>query len=150
MKTFFRIVILFFSLFIVCSSAIAGELAYTCKVTHVYDLKDDGSLKASFLEKDLVGSQFSVSRVTGEIIGEAIPTLLANSTQVINAGNEGYSFKSIAFFDSVNKPFSKGDEDSKSTAKVQVLEIQGFIEGDLKPFVAISMSGAGIVTGLCE
>ena len=150
MKTFFRIVILFFSLFIVCSSAIAGELAYTCKVTHVYDLKDDGSLKTSSFEKQLKGGQFSVSRVTGEIIGKAIPTLLANSTKVINVGNKEYSFKTIAFFDAVNKPLSSGDEDSESTANVQVLEIQEFRDGDAKPFVAMSMSGVGIVTGLCE
>lgn len=149
-----RMIIAFFIVFVVSSASLASELAYTCKVTHVYDLDDDGSLKASFLEKNSVGMQFSVSRVTGEIIGEiigkVIPTLLANSTKVINIGNKEYSFKSIAFFDAVNKPLSSGDEDSESTANVQVLEIQEFRDGDFKPFVAMSMSGVGIVTGLCE
>ena len=145
-----RMIIAFFILFAVSSASIAGELSYTCKVTHVYDLDDDGSLKASFLEKNLVGLQFSVSRVTGEIIGKVIPTLLANSTKVINIGNKEYSFKSIAYFDAVNKPFSTGNEDAESTASVQVLEIQEFHDGDIKPFVAMSMGGSGIVTGLCE
>lgn len=145
-----RMIIAFFILFVVSSASHASELAYTCKVTHVYDLDGDGSLKASVWEKKLVGMQFSVSRVTGEIIGKVIPTLLANSTKVINFGNKEYSFKSIAFFDAVNKPLSTGDEDSESTANVQVLEIQEFRAGDIKPFVAMSMSGVGIVTGLCE
>ena len=145
-----RAIVVFFIMISISFASFASELAYTCKITHVYDLDDDGSLKASSFEKELEGSQFSVSRVTGEIIGKGIPTLMANSTKVINAGNKEYSFKSIAFFDAVNKPFSKGDEDPESTANVQVLEIQEFREGDIKPFVAMSMSGVGIVTGLCE
>ncbi|MAF20305.1 MAG: hypothetical protein CMI55_01345 [Parcubacteria group bacterium] len=145
-----RAMTVFFIMISISFDSFAGELSYTCKVTHVYNLEDDGSLKASVFEKNLVGSQFSVSRVTGEIIGEVIPTLMANSTKVINVGDKEYSFKSIAYFDAVNKPLSSGDEDSESTAGVQVLEIQEFRDGDTKPFVSMSMSGAGIVTGLCE
>ena len=74
----------------------------------------------------------------------------ANSTKVINKGNESWSFKSIAEFDAVNKPFSSGMEDAVSTASFQLLEIQEFIEGDVKPFVAMSMGGTGIVTGVCK
>lgn len=43
-----------------------GELDYTCKVIHVYDLADDGSLKNSNWEEQFRGSEFLVSRVTGE------------------------------------------------------------------------------------
>lgn len=145
-----KMIITFFTLLVVSSASVAGELSYTCKVVHVYDLNDDGSLRISNFEKHCKGSQFSVSRVTGEIIGAPITTLLANSTKVINIGNKEYSFKSIAFFDAVNKPFSSGGEDSESTANIQVLEIQEFRDGDIKPFVAMSMSGVGIVTGLCK
>lgn len=133
-----------------CHSSIAGALAYTCKVIHVYELDDDGSLRSSNWEKQFKDSEFSVSRVTGEVIGEVIPTLLANSTKVINKGNEEYSFKSIANFDSVNKPLSTGSEGAKSTTDIQLLEIQEFKHGEIKPFVAMSMGGAGIVTGLCK
>jgi len=146
-----RMIVAFFILFAVSSASVAGELSYTCKVVHVYDLNNDGSLEISvFYEKNCKDSQFSVLRVTGEIIGAPLTTLLANSTKVINFGNKKYSFKSITFFDAVNKPFSTGDEDSESTANVQVLEIQEFCDGEIKPFVAMSMSGVGIVTELCE
>ncbi len=147
-----KMIIAVFVLFIVSSASAAGELSYTCKVNHVYELAEDGSLKISNFEKTMKGSLFSVSRVTGQIIGPPLTTLLANSTKVINAGNKEYSFKTISFFDAVNKPFSTGTEDAESTAKVQVLEIQDLPswDGERKPFVAMSMSGAGIVTGTCE
>jgi hypothetical protein len=34
--------------------------------------------------------------------------------------------------------------------QIQVIEIQEFNKKSKKPFVAISMGGAGIVTGMCE
>lgn len=135
--------------FIGIHSAVASELAYTCKVIHVYGLDDDGSLKFSNLEQFKDG-KFSVSRVTGEIVGTVIPTLLENSTKVINKGNKEYSFKSIAEFDAVNKPLSSGGEDAETTVSIQLLEVQEFKEGVKKPFVALSMGGAGVVTGICK
>ena len=133
-----------------CPPLFADDLTYKCKVTNVYDLNDDGSLRVSNWRKQFKGSEFSVSRTTGEIVGEVIPTLMANSTTVINKGNESYSFKAIAKFDAVNKPLSSGSEDAVSTASFQLLEIQEFHKGPVKPFVAMSMGGAGIVTGTCE
>ncbi|MDH5181922.1 MAG: hypothetical protein OEZ39_05475 [Gammaproteobacteria bacterium] len=131
-------------------SVVAGELSYTCIVTHIYDLADNGALKKSAYEMQQKNKTFSVSRVTGEIIGSSIPTLLANSTKVINIGSKDYSFKTISYFDAVNKPFSAGDETKEYTANAQLLEIQEFIKAKNKPFVAMSMSGSGIVTGLCK
>ena len=142
--------IVFFISFVSWHNSLAGELAYTCKVIHVYELDNDGSLRTSNWEKQFKNSDFSVSRVTGEIAGKLIPTLLANSTKVINKGNQEYSFKSIALFDAVNKPLSSVGEDAESTAGVQILEIQEFRHGDKKPFVAMSMGGAGIITGFCK
>lgn len=113
-------------------------------------MDNDGSLRTSNWEKQFKNSDFSVSRVTGEIAGKLIPTLLANSTKVINKGNQEYSFKSIALFDAVNKALSSVGEDAESTAGVQILEIQEFRHGDKKPFVAMSMGGAGIITGFCK
>lgn len=125
-------------------------MAYTCEVAHVYDLSDNGLLDTSEFEKTMKARSFSVSRVTGEIIGEIIPTLLANSTKVINKGSESWSFKSIAEFDAVDKPLSSGSEDAISIASIQLLEIQEFRNGSRKPFVAMSMGGVGIVTGICK
>ena len=63
------------------NNAMAGALTYTCEVAHVYSLSDKGSLEISALEKDMKGSSFSVSRATGEIIGEVVPTLMAKSSE---------------------------------------------------------------------
>lgn len=79
-----RAIIIFFVLLMISSVSVAGELSYTCKVIHVYKLDNDGSLRASIWEKQFKDSQFSVSRVTGEIIGEVVPTLL--SQKVGNGG----------------------------------------------------------------
>ena len=135
---------------VIISTVTADTLSYTCEVTHVYGLADDGTLESAAWNDTMKGKLFSVSRVTGEIIGGVIPTLLANSTKVINKGNEGYSFKSIADFDAVDKPLSSGTEDAISTASLQLLEVQEFHDGARKPFIAMSMGGAGIVTGLCK
>jgi len=114
--------------------AMAGELSYTCEVKHIYDLSSEGSLKPSGFEKQMKGSSFSVSRVTGEIIGEVIPTLLAKSTHVVNKGSKEYSFRAVADFDN----------------QFQIIVVEEFKKGALKPFVSSSMGGAGIVTGLCK
>jgi hypothetical protein len=114
--------------------SMAADLAYTCQVTHVYEITPAGSLVTSSLEKQIKSSSFSVSRVTGEIIGEVLPTVLARSTRVVNQGSKEYSFKAVADF---------GEH-------FQLLEVQEFREGAIKPFVASSMGGAGIVTGVCK
>lgn len=137
-------------LIILSRVSIASELSYACEVKHVYSLSDNGSIKTSSFEKTLKGSIFSVSRVNGEIIGKPIPTILASSTNVINGGSKDYSFKTIALFDSVNKPLSKGNETSKYTGNAQLLEIKEFKETKNKPFIAMSMSGVGLVTGICK
>lgn len=114
------------------NAVLAGGLLYTCDVTHIYDLADEVALEASGWHKLMKGSSFSVSRVTGEIIGEVIPTLAAESTKVINRGSEENSFKALADFGN----------------QVQVLEVQEFLLGATRSFVALSMGGAGIFTGL--
>jgi len=128
-KVFFAI--LFFSFNV---TAMASELSYTCEVKHVYKLTDEGKLDISGFEKSMKGSGFSVSRLTGEIIGLVLPTLMAKSTYVVNKGSAEYSFKAVADFGN----------------QFQILEVKKFKEGALKPFVSASMGGAGIVTGLCK
>ena len=115
-------------------NALAGERAYTCEVSHVYKLSDDGSLVTSGFEKQMKGSSFSVSRITGDIIGEVIPTEMAKKTGVVNKGSERNSFKAWADFGN----------------QLQLIEVQEFRKGTVKPFVSSSMGGAGIVTGICK
>jgi hypothetical protein len=111
-----------------------GELAYVCTVEHVYDVSDYGKLVESELDDEMEGARFAVSRLDGKILGEVLATLSAESTHVVDGGSHNNSFKAIADF---------GDQ-------FQSLEVQEFREGQRKPFVALSMGGAGIVTGVCR
>jgi len=65
---------------------------------------------------------------------EILATPSAESTRVVNRGSGSNSFKAVADF---------GDQ-------FQVLEVQEFREGEKKPFVAASMGGPGIVSGVCR
>jgi hypothetical protein len=121
-------------LFSFAGSATAAPLTYTCDVLHIYDLSEKGALNVSAFEKEMKGGSFSVSRVTGEIVGEVVSTILAKSTRVLNNGSTKNSFKAAADFEE----------------QFQVLEVQEFRPGSVKPFVASSMGSAGIVTGTCK
>jgi hypothetical protein len=83
MKMIIRMIIAFFLLFVVSFNAVAGELTYTCKIINVYELANYGSLRHSDVEKQFKDSEFIISRVTGDIIGVAVPTLLAHSSKII-------------------------------------------------------------------
>ena len=116
------------------SSASAGEIAYTCTIQNTYELDQESKLVRSPWQKDFQGGQFSVSRTDGAIIGDTLTTALAKQTVVVSAGSNANSFKSIALFD----------------GQVQIIEIKEFYKSSQKPFVAMSMGGAGIVTGWCK
>lgn len=112
----------------------AGEQAYVCTVEHVYNVSDYGKLIESELDDEMEGARFAVSRLDGKILGEVLATPLAESTRVLNRGSASDSFKAVADF---------GD-------RVQSLEVREFHEGEMKPFVVLSMGGEGIVTGVCR
>lgn len=131
MKRILLVIILFL---LTTGNVRAGELEYNCEVIRVYTLSENGTLRTSEFEKQMKQSSFSVSRATGEISGKIVPTLLANSTRVVSNGSPEDAFKAIAYF---------GDQ-------FQVLEIQEFHSGTIKPFIAMSMGGAGIITGICR
>lgn len=111
-----------------------GELAYVCTVEHVYSVSDYGKLTESDMDDELEGARFAISRLDGKTLGEVLATPLAETTRVVDRGSRSDSFKAVADF---------GD-------RFQGLEVQEFREGEKKPFVALSMGGAGIVTGVCR
>ena len=123
-----------FTVIMTCICSSAAELSFTCEVSKVYDLDETGLLRQSPWQDQFRGARFSVSRISGEIIGEVIPTLMAEKTRVVHTGSSEYSFKTVAEFDN----------------QIQVLEVQEFLTDTEKPFVALSMGGAGIVTGICK
>lgn len=112
----------------------AMEDRYVCQVKNAYELSPEAKLVASNWEKEFKNSTFYVDRKTGEIEGKVLTTSLAYTTTVINSGSTENSFKAIAQFE----------------GQIQVIEIQEFRNGISKPFVALSMGGAGIVTGTCK
>ena len=115
-------------------TASAGPIAYTCTVMHVYDLDSSSEIGTSNFGDTFNQTKFSVSRITGEIIGETLTTALAKSNLVINKGSSENSFKTLSVF----------------SGKAQLLEVQEFRKGVVKPFIALSMGGAGVVTGVCK
>jgi hypothetical protein len=131
-----------FLLLCACGAAEAGPGDYNCGVTHAYSLRADGSLGIS-LETDIVGSNFSVSRKTGQITGKFITTDLAMSIRVIEKGSAKNSFRAAS---EIGDSFRFGD----GTHAYQILDVQEFREGAEKPFVVSSMGGVGIITGVCE
>jgi hypothetical protein len=129
-----RMIIVFFILFVVSFNAVAGEHSYTCKIINVYELDNDGSLRSSDLEKQYKGSEFLISRVTGEIIGDVVPTLLSRSTKIMIKDSNESPCKSISDFD----------------YQAQLVGINGVVPEEKKSFYAISVDGAGFITGLFE
>ena len=124
-----------------CCAASAGDFAYTCNVTHVYSLANNGSLETlPALEKIMKENSFSVSRETGALTGNAttLDTSLAKSTRVISRGSKENSFTAVADFGA----FANG------THPYQYIQIQEFLAGTAKPFVV--MGTVGIVTGICK
>jgi len=121
-------------LLLAVSTAIAEDTSYICEVLHTYDLERDGSVGISGFDKQFRGSKFTVSKKDGQVVGYVVPTKLAKSTNVIQAGNTKYSFRAIADFG----------------RDIQILDIREFVPGKQKPFVATAFSGAGIVSGVCE
>jgi hypothetical protein len=126
------LLLLFLASFVAASEV--DDLSYDCVIKKVYDVGDAGMLKESGFQKQFVGNKFSVSRETGKIVGQTLTTVLAKNIRVINSGSKENSFKSIAEFE----------------GQIQLIEIQLFKKSIKKPFVATSMGGAGIVTGICE
>ncbi len=111
-----------------------GEIAYVCTVEHVYSVSDYGKLIESELNDKLEGARFAVSRLDGKILGEVLTTPSAEATRVVDRGSNSSSFKAVADF----------------ADRFQTLEVEEFREGERKPFVASSMGGVGVVSGVCR
>jgi len=127
-------IIAFFILFVVSFNAVADENTYTCKIVNVYELGSDGSLVSSDLDEKYKGSEFLISRITGEIIGEVVPSLLTRASKIMIRNSDELPFKSLTDFD----------------YKPQLVETNAFGNEDKKSFYAISIDGAGVITGLYE
>lgn len=115
------------------------SLAYNCEILSAYDLSGSGTLKPSGFSSYFVGSKFAISRVDGHIVGSVLPTILAKTTTVLSKGDERNSFRAAAVF-----------ENESAGRSVQLIDVQEWVSGSTKPFVASSMAGAGIITGICE
>jgi len=120
------------------SQSYAGQSSYECTIGNIYDLKDSGKIEESNSnwQELFQGDKFFVNRLNGQIKGSTLPTDLAKEVRVINSGSSEYDFKTIAVFE-----HSAGDQ-------WQVLSINEFEAGKIKPFIAFSV--AGITTGTCE
>ena len=115
----------------------SSEDSYECTIVAAYDLAVDGTLRPQGAGLDSRGGRFTVSRESGQIIGEWLPTLMASRVEVLRRGDTAWAFESISTY-----PTPAGSSG-------QLIHIEHFREGPAKSFVAAAPSGAGIVTGVC-
>ncbi len=132
-----KLLLLLFSLSFIGQSN-AGEYSYECTIENLYQLKNNGELeKKSQIEQDFFqGNKFYVNRRNGQITGITLPTDIAKEVRVINRGSSKHNFQTIAVFENF------------SDDEWQVLSIEEFTEGKIKPFIAFAVTG--ITTGICE
>jgi len=123
--------------------AAAGVTEYACTITHVYQLKEIGTLETSLAsgkEKTETRYPFVISRETGAITGKSseLDTALAKSTLVIHRGSDESAFVAVADFGAT----------TSGTHAYRVIKIEEYKKGSEKPFVA--MRDLDIVTGTCK
>ena len=86
-----RIIVLAVACLAVSGPVLADDATFTCTVTRIYELLDDGSL--SEIEPPRLGNEtFVVERSTGQVVGEWISSragLEFNSRQSCCAGSLG-------------------------------------------------------------
>ena len=117
------------------SLSFGAEFEYKCEVLKVFSLTEDSYLSGTNWDKMMAGSEFTVSKETGEIVGKVVPTINATDYGVSNHGDSEWSFKSLATF---------------NNEVIQILEIKEFLSTPIKPSISISMRGAGLVTEVCR
>jgi hypothetical protein len=126
----------FLLLAVVSEPSIAAENHYECLIVSAGKLTEEGALSPHWTNKSIVGTKFTVDRVTGRIIRGP----LDNSNmkiEVIDKGSNEMSFQSF----------------SRSTARTHstYIEIQEFIPGEGKPFVGTTtLYYPGVYSGICR
>ena len=123
--------------------ALAGDQEYSCKIDHIYNLQDIGSLEEPSIitsSKEQKREYFEVSKETGAISGKGstLDTKGARSTSVISQGSSENSFVAVADFGT-----------AKSGVRAyRIIKIEEYRKGSAKPFVA--MSDLAVLTGTCK
>jgi hypothetical protein len=121
------------------SVAYAGTVSYACEVKQGLSLSEkDGMLYPD--SSAVIGSKFSVSRTTGQVIGETVGTETASSTKVLERGSTKNSFSSIADW----------ADPHLATHAFLLLEIKEFVKGPDKPFLLFAPGGVGLRSGFCK
>ena len=105
---------------------------YICVVEGIYDIDEQGRLETFYRPPEVM--TFSVSRVTGEIIGDAVSTERAKTTVVINRGDSKWSFRATADF---------GEW-------FQLIVVEEFNDSSEKPFIVVTHAAPSIYTGVCR
>jgi hypothetical protein len=130
----------------VAAIAVVGSLAasaraeerYECRIREAYRVTDQGTLEAGAWSGDPQRGRFTVSRESGQVIGDWLTTVRASRTEVTQAGNSEWGYLTLARFQ---------NEHGES---IQTIHIQHYHPGPDKPFVASSPGGVGLVSGICQ
>lgn len=128
--------ITFLCLAAVLARSNAGDSHYECTVVSAGRLTEQGTLSPHWTIKSMVGTKFTVDRVTGRIIGGP----LDNSNmkiEMVDKGTREMSFQA----------FSRSAEKTHTTH----IEVQEFVSSAGKPFVGMTtLYYPGVYSGTCK
>ena len=114
----------------------AADLYYECTVVSAEKLTGQGTLSPHWTIEQMVGTKFTVDRVTGRIIGGP----LDNSNMkidLVDKGTHEMSFQASA--------------QSKQNTHTTHIEVQEFVPGADKPFVGTTtLYYPGVYSGTCK
>ena len=74
----------------------AEHNSYTCLIKQVIEVKDNGLMdKHEGIYKGYIGKEFTIDRVSGEMIGDAFATTYDKTITVIDKGSKDNAYKAI-------------------------------------------------------
>jgi hypothetical protein len=111
---------------------------YECNILSAQALNDDGKLRESQRLTIYVGTTFYVDRDRGTIVGGPFANGKATDIKVLDRGNEGFSFL-VIWLDA--RPL---------TTFGGYLQVQEYVAGADKPFLAVDGNGTETYSGLCK
>jgi hypothetical protein len=115
---------------------LAASDGYICTISEIQELNSTGNLEIYHgIYSTLIGTTFSISRETGEVIGMPFSTKGWKEARVLDRGDATRSFKLMI-------------TSHQSNAWVRYLYVREFDEGERKPFWGAD--GEQMYAGTCK
>jgi hypothetical protein len=128
---------LIFSLTLLPTKIVAGTDGYICTIGEIRELARAGSfISHKGIYSRLIGSTFSINRVTGQVIGMPFSTEAYREAKILDHGSQSNSFKLMIISHPPN-------------IWIKYIYVKEFQEGEDKPFWGTD-DGDKIYSGICK